>query len=145
MLSKTETDTLRQALQADRDRLVKNAQEALGFSMDRDRDRVGRDSIDESVEEEIYSTELRLHDREQRLLSKIDAALERLEAGAIDVCEDCDEPIGFKRLLARPVTTLCIGCKEDREANEAASRGGEAADAGEGAGPAVGEAGEEAS
>src|SRR5688500_15110721 len=109
MLTDTQTEALRQVLLADRDRLVKRAQQAIGFSMDRDRDRVGRDSMDESVEEELYGTELRLHDREKFLLGKIDEALERIKAGTIDKCEDCDEPIGFPRLQARPVTTLCIG------------------------------------
>jgi DnaK suppressor protein len=64
------------------------------------------------------STELRLRDREKKLLGKIDLALARLEDGTINQCEDCGEPIGFKRLLARPVTTLCIDCKERREAHE---------------------------
>ena len=79
--------------------------------MDRDRDRIGRDSMDEATEEEIYSTQLRLHDRETFLLDKIREAMRRLEAGEIDECEECSEPIGFKRLLARPVTTLCFECK----------------------------------
>jgi DnaK suppressor protein len=43
----------------------------------------------------------------------------RLEAGEIDECEECSEPIGFKRLLARPVTTLCFECKTAREQTEA--------------------------
>ena len=120
MLTDTQTEELRQILLADRDRLLQRAHEAVGFSMDRDRDRVGRDSMDESVEEEMYATVLRLHDREKFLLGKIDEALERIKAGNIDSCEDCDEPIGFARLQARPVTTLCIGCKEEREQSEPA-------------------------
>jgi DnaK suppressor protein len=118
MLTESETATLRQRLLADRERLVRNAQKAIGFSMDRDRDRVGRDSMDESVEEAMISTELRLHDREKFLLGKIDDALDRLNEGNIDQCEDCDQPIGFPRLQARPVTTLCITCKEEREQSE---------------------------
>ena len=86
--------------------------------MNRDRESFGRDSLDESTEEAMFSTELRLVDRETFLLSKVQDALARLRDGVIDECEDCDEPIGFKRLLARPVTTLCIECKEDREQNE---------------------------
>lgn len=105
-------------LLADRGRLVASAHSALDFTMDRDRDRVGRDSLDESTEEAMYATQLRLHDRETFLLTKIDAALERLEAGDIDECESCSEPIGFKRLMARPVTTLCIDCKIEREQHE---------------------------
>lgn len=118
MLTETQTDALRQLLLSDRDRLVRNAQRAIDFSMDRDRDRIGRDAIDEAVEEGLYATELRLHDREKFLLGKIDEALDRLKDGRIDQCEDCDEPIGFARLQARPVTTLCIGCKEEREQSE---------------------------
>ena len=118
MLSPEQTEQLRERLLADRARLNASAQSALDFAMDRDRDRVGRDSLDESTEEEMYSTKLRLHDREKFLLGKIESALHRLDNGEIDECEDCSEPIGFKRLLARPVTTLCIECKSAREENE---------------------------
>jgi DnaK suppressor protein len=94
--------------------------------MNRDRN-IGRDSIDESMEEELFSTELRLRDREKWLLGKINSALDRLEAGTIDECEDCGEKIDYRRLVARPVTTLCIDCKEEREKEEqaqSAMRGG---------------------
>jgi DnaK suppressor protein len=82
--------------------------------MDRATD-TGRDSIDQSTSEGMLSTDLRLRDREKKLLGKIRGAVTRLDEGSIDECEDCGEPIGFKRLLARPVTTLCIHCKENRE------------------------------
>lgn len=118
MLSPEQTEQLRVSLEADRRRLVAKAYDSLGLTMDRDRGNFGRDSMDESTEESMLSTELRLADRETYLLNKIEAALVRLSEGVIDECEDCDEPIGFKRLLARPVTTLCIECKEDREENE---------------------------
>lgn len=118
-LTAEQTRALRDKLQAERSRVLENAARALGFSREMDREAVGRDSIDETVAEELYSTQLRLHDREKKLLGKIDKALDRLEQGEIDVCEDCEESIGFKRLLARPVTTLCTPCKEQREAEEA--------------------------
>jgi DnaK suppressor protein len=118
MLDEEQQQTLRTRLEADRARILDNARSALGFTMDRDRDRVGRDSLDESTEEELYSTAMRFADRENRLLAKIDDALERLATGTIDECEECEEPIGYKRLLARPVTTLCIDCKELRESAE---------------------------
>ncbi len=120
MLSEKERDQLRAVLEGERQRLVRNAQDGLAFSMNRERN-IGRDSIDESMEEEIFSTELRLRDREKFLLGKIMGALERLNEKTIDECESCGEPIGFKRLLARPVTTLCIECKEEREKEEQAS------------------------
>src|SRR5262245_22447779 len=118
-LTERQKEQLREALMAEKQRLLRNAQEGLSFSMNRERN-IGRDSIDESMEEELFSTELRLRDREKFLLGKILAAIERLESGAINECEDCGEPIGFKRLLARPVTTLCIDCKEEREREEQA-------------------------
>ncbi len=119
MLTPEQTNALRERLQADLNRLSEHAHSGLEFTMDRDRDRIGRDSMDESTEEEIYSTQLRLHDRETFLLDKIREALRRLEAGEIDECEECSEPIGFKRLMARPVTTLCFECKTAREQVEA--------------------------
>src|SRR5271167_3800746 len=122
MLNDSQKGQLRTALETERARLVENAKDGLQFSMNRERN-IGRDSIDESMEEEIFSTELRLRDREKFLLGKIVGALERLEGNLIDECESCAEPIGFKRLLARPVTTLCIACKEDREKEEEAQAG----------------------
>jgi DnaK suppressor protein len=119
MLTEKERDRLREALLVEKQRLIKNAQDGLAFSMNRERN-IGRDSIDESMEEELFSTELRLRDREKYLLGKILAALERLEANTINECEECGEAIGLRRLLARPVTTLCIDCKEEREREEQA-------------------------
>ncbi len=120
LLSEEQNVKLRSALETERDRILRNAQDGLQFSMNRDRN-IGRDSIDESMEEELFSTELRLRDREKFLLGKINGALQRLDEKTINECEDCGEPIGFRRLLARPVTTLCIECKEARESEEAAS------------------------
>lgn len=130
MLTEREQTQLLGVLKAERERLINNARDGLKFSMERDRN-VGRDSIDESMEEELFSTELRLRDREKYLLNKIDGAMERLKAGTIDECEDCGEKISFKRLMARPVTTLCIDCKEEKEKEEVArsqivGRGGDA-------------------
>ncbi|HSN26801.1 MAG TPA: TraR/DksA C4-type zinc finger protein [Kofleriaceae bacterium] len=122
MLTADQTNELRARLQAEINRLADHAHTAVEFTMDRDRDRIGRDSMDEATEEETFSTQLRLHDREAGLLAKIREAMQRLEAGAIDECEECSEPIGFKRLLARPVTTLCFECKSAREQVEADER-----------------------
>jgi DnaK suppressor protein len=119
MLTPEQTSELKARLHADLTRLADQAHIALGFTMDRDRDRIGRDSMDEATEEETYSTQLRLHDRETFLLGKVREAMVRLEAGEIDECEECSEPIGYKRLLARPVTTLCFDCKTAREQLEA--------------------------
>jgi DnaK suppressor protein len=122
MLTQDQTNQLKSILEADLNRLGDHAHKAMEFTMDRDRDRIGRDSMDEATEEEVYSTALRLADRESFLVTKIREAMTRLEAGEIDQCEECAEPIGFKRLLARPVTTLCFECKSAREQVEADER-----------------------
>jgi DnaK suppressor protein len=119
MLSNSEKEQLRGVLEAARKRLAKVGQNALNYSMNHERN-IGRDSIDESMEEELFSTEMRLHDREKYLIAKVDKQLARLREDVIDVCEDCGDHIAFKRLLARPVTTLCIDCKEQSEREEAA-------------------------
>ena len=122
MLTPAQTVELKARLQADLTRLADHAHTTIAFTLDRDRDRIGRDSMDEATEEETYSTQLRLADRETFLLNKIREAMTRLEAGEIDECEECSEPIGFKRLLARPVTTLCFECKTAREQVESDER-----------------------
>ena len=114
MLTQEQREQLRERLRDAERKLLQNAQTSLQLSMDRATD-TGRDSIDQSVGEGMLSTDLRLRDREKKLLGKIRGAVIRLDEGSIDECEDCGEPIGFKRLLARPVTTLCIHCKESRE------------------------------
>lgn len=117
MLSAQERSQIRDRLKQAQVQLLQNAQSSLRNSMDRASD-TGRDSIDQSVSEGLLSTDLRLRDREKKLLIKIQDAVRRLDKNEIDECEDCGEAIGFKRLMARPVTTLCIHCKETREEKE---------------------------
>lgn len=76
------------------------------------------DSIDESVEEQGTSTELRLKNRERNLLIKISEALERIELGEFGYCTSCGDPISEGRLRARPMAELCIACKEAQEREE---------------------------
>src|SRR3954468_21702517 len=119
MLSESEKSQIRKVLEQARTKLQRTSQNALAYSMNHERN-IGRDSIDESMEEELFSTEMRLHDREKFLLGKINKQMVRLDNGTIDVCEECGESISLRRLLARPVTTLCIDCKEQSEKEEAA-------------------------
>ncbi len=121
-LSTEQYDQLSDLLSQQQSDLLVKARDGLELSMNRERDG-GRDSLDESTEEELISTELRLRDREKKLLSKIRSAQQRLDDKIINECEDCGEPIGFRRLKVRPVTTLCISCKELSEEQEAASEG----------------------
>lgn len=76
------------------------------------------DPNDRATVESGRSFELRIRDRERKLLSKIEEALERIDDGEYGFCEDCGEAIGEKRLEARPVTTLCIDCKTLQENKE---------------------------
>jgi DnaK suppressor protein len=73
------------------------------------------DEFDLASSEYAQSLTFRLRDREKFLLSKIDKALKKIDAGEFGVCEECGEEISIKRLEARPVTTLCIRCKEEQE------------------------------
>ncbi len=61
---------------------------------------------------------LRLRGREQRLLKKIEEALERIDNNTFGICDDCGLEIDVKRLEARPVTTMCIECKIHQEEDE---------------------------
>ena len=76
------------------------------------------DEIDQASSEYQQSMIFRLRDREKFLLAKIDKAVVRIEAGTFGICERCEEEISPKRLEARPVTTLCIRCKEEQEQAE---------------------------
>ena len=122
MLSGEQNRQLSEVLLKAESRVLASAQQALELSREGSRDERG-DSIDLSNQEELLSTALRLHDREKKLLDKIHEALDRLREETIDECETCGGEIAFKRLLARPVTTLCIECKESAEELER-QRGG---------------------
>jgi len=67
-------------------------------------------------------TELRTRDRERKLISKIDAALQRIEIGTYGFCEETDEPIGVRRLEARPIATLSLEAQERHERMERTHR-----------------------
>ena len=73
------------------------------------------DPVDRALLESNRSFTLRLRDRERKLLKKIQQAVERFDNGTFGICEECGEEIEHQRLRARPVTTLCIECKEEQE------------------------------
>jgi DnaK suppressor protein len=76
------------------------------------------DEIDQASSEYNQSLAARLRDREKFLLKKIEDALARIETNTYGICEICEEDISIKRLEARPVTTMCIRCKEEQEKQE---------------------------
>ena len=76
------------------------------------------DITDRASEEIDRTFELRTRDRERKLINKINAALHRIEDGSYGYCEETGEPIGLKRLEARPVATMSIEAQEMHEKAE---------------------------
>ena len=80
------------------------------------------DLNDRASSETDWSIELRTRDRQRKLIAKIDAALRRIEEGEYGYCEVTGEPIGLKRLIARPVATMTVEAQEAHERREKISR-----------------------
>ncbi len=80
------------------------------------------DVTDRATLETDRFTELRTRDRERKLISKIDLALQRIESGTYGYCEETDEPIGVRRLEARPIATLSLEAQERHERMERTHR-----------------------
>lgn len=80
------------------------------------------DLTDRASLETERAIELRTRDRERKLISKIDAALMRIEDGSYGYCEESDEPIGIRRLEARPTATLSLEAQERHERMERTHR-----------------------
>ncbi|PLX51071.1 MAG: RNA polymerase-binding protein DksA [Desulfobulbaceae bacterium] len=81
------------------------------------------DPADRATAESDRNFELRIRDRERKLLSKIKDAMERIDNETFGICDECGDDISEKRLEARPVTTLCIQCKTKQENYEKAKGG----------------------
>lgn len=82
------------------------------------------DIADRASEESDRALELRTRDRQRKLVSKIDAALRRIENGSYGYCEDTGNPISLRRLDARPIATLSLEAQERHERNERVHRDG---------------------
>ncbi|MHC5307352.1 RNA polymerase-binding protein DksA [Bartonella sp. LJL80] len=76
------------------------------------------DLADRASSETDRAIELRARDRQRKLISKIDAALERINDGTYGYCEETGEPISIKRLDARPIATLSLEAQERHEKRE---------------------------
>ncbi|RTK98324.1 MAG: RNA polymerase-binding protein DksA [Proteobacteria bacterium] len=94
--------------------MVANAKKTTQAFQEQDTNYIA-DPSDRATLEEEYALELRTRDRERKLLQKIRSALELIESGDYGYCEDTGEPIGLKRLLARPTATLSVEAQERRE------------------------------
>ncbi|MCD6486231.1 MAG: RNA polymerase-binding protein DksA [Syntrophobacterales bacterium] len=76
------------------------------------------DVTDRASQESDRNFELRIRDRERKLVKKLREALQRIDDGTFGICEVCGKDISEKRLMARPITTLCISCKTKQEEQE---------------------------
>jgi DnaK suppressor protein len=113
-LNKRDREKFRKILLEQREQILGNAKKTLSGDIHVDPDDFP-DEIDTASSEVTLQFTGRLREREQGLLTKIDAALEKIELGEYGACVSCGEEIGVQRLKARPVAELCIECKAEQE------------------------------
>ena len=112
-LSTEQLTELRDLLQTQASSLMEKSRDAVQDLTDvREQD---PDALDLAVNESNREFNLRLADRDRRLLKKIQHALKCIEEGTYGACESCGGEIAFRRLLARPVARMCIDCKTETE------------------------------
>ena len=97
--------------------LVRTNNEAL-YNSSLDDNSTSADIVDQASSYTEKNVEMRAINRQIKLISIIDSALKKIQNGTYGFCEDTGEPIGLKRLMARPVAKLCIAAQEKHEKNE---------------------------
>ena len=97
--------------------IIKANNEAL-YNNSLDDNSTSADIVDQASSYTEKNVELRAINRQIKLIAKIDSALKRIENGTYGFCDETGEPIGLKRLIARPVATLCIAAQEKHEKEE---------------------------
>ena len=115
-MNERQREYFRQKLFSWRDDILKEAKETLQHLQDENQNHP--DLADRASSETDRAIELRARDRQRKLISKIDAALHRIEDGTYGYCEETGEPISIKRLEARPIATLSIEAQERHERRE---------------------------
>ena len=103
-----------------KDEILRESRETLGHLQAQTENHP--DLADRASSETDRALELRTRDRQRKLISKIDAALRRIEDGSYGFCEDTGEPIGLARLEARPIATLSLEAQERHERRERVHR-----------------------
>ncbi len=116
-LSKKQLEKFEQQLLAWRKELDAGLNQTIQ-SMQTEEQTAFPDPTDQATMETDRNFDLRIRDRERKLIKKIDQALNRIKEGTFGICESCGGNISVKRLQARPVTTLCIDCKTAQEIEE---------------------------
>jgi DnaK suppressor protein len=115
-MDKHKAEEFREILEGQLDSLLKEAGKTVSEMTDEKEN--FPDPTDRASMESDRNFELRIRDRERRLIGKIREALKRIDDGEFGICESCEEDISESRLRARPVATLCIDCKEEQERRE---------------------------
>jgi DnaK suppressor protein len=115
-MSERQRDYFRAKLLTWKDEILKEARDTLQHLQDENVNHP--DLADRASSETDRAIELRARDRQRKLISKIDAALERIDDGTYGYCEETGEPISLKRLEARPIATLSIEAQERHERRE---------------------------
>ena len=114
-MKKSDLNKLKKLLDTEKQRLLnQNSSKVVQDDIKHSTDDLA-DEVDLASSELNQSMTMRLRDRDRTLLFKIEKALSRIEEGTFGICESCEEPIEIKRLMARPIATLCISCKEEQE------------------------------
>lgn len=101
----------------EKQRILNNTKNTIHYELNISQDDMP-DEADQAANAINQNLVFKLRDRERQLLGKIDEALARMDEGNFGTCESCEEPIEIKRLEARPVSTLCLNCKEKQEHRE---------------------------
>jgi RNA polymerase-binding transcription factor len=115
-MNERQREYFRERLLTWREDILKEAKETLQHLQDENQNHP--DLADRASSETDRAIELRARDRQRKLINKIDAALERIEDGSYGYCEETGEPIGLKRLEARPIATLSVEAQERHERRE---------------------------
>tara|TARA_B100001564_G_scaffold344856_1_gene342853 strand:+ start:154 stop:570 length:417 start_codon:yes stop_codon:yes gene_type:complete len=97
--------------------LTKSSNEAL-YNGSMDDNSVSADIVDQASSYTDKNVEMKAINRQIKLISKINQAIKKIENGTYGFCEETGEPIGIKRLIARPIATLCIAAQEKHEKDE---------------------------
>jgi len=97
--------------------IVRSNNEAL-YNSSLDDNSASADIVDQASSYTEKNVEMKAINRQIKLISKIDKAIKKIENGTYGFCEETGEPIGIKRLIARPVATLCITAQEKHEKEE---------------------------
>jgi len=115
-MNERQREYFRNKLLSWREEILREARETLQHLQDESQNHP--DFADRASSETDRAIELRARDRQRKLISKIDAALQRIDDGTYGYCEETGEPISLKRLDARPIATLSIEAQERHERRE---------------------------